>query len=61
MLSEDFTAKVGGALRGKPVEKPKAENQPFKEMNSDDFKAMFRSYWNFMGELTRKEFYPAPY
>lgn len=40
------------------MEKPKSKKQPFDQLSDKDFKAIVRSYWNFGGELTRKEFYP---
>jgi uncharacterized membrane protein YhaH (DUF805 family) len=58
VYAEHSTAKVDLSLKGKSLDEPKVNKQPFKEMNSEDFKALFRSYWNFKGELTRKEFYP---
>ena len=37
---------------------PDRKKQPFAEFSDRDFKAIVQSYWNFAGELTRKEFYP---
>lgn len=36
---------------------PDRKKQPFAELSDRDFKAIVQSYWNFAGELTRKEFY----
>lgn len=41
-----------------PIAQQEASKQPFTELNDRDFKAIVQSYWNFAGELTRKELYP---
>ena len=38
--------------------RPEDSKRPFAEFNDRDFIAVVRSYWNFAGELSRKEFYP---
>jgi len=43
---------------GSRIVEPDRKKQPSADLSDRDIKAIVQSYWNFGGELTRKEFYP---